>query len=282
MKNMMLIDFNGIAIGSLMAVTKKQSDVNEDLIRHLIINSIIGYKKKFDCDEIIICADARSWRRDIFPHYKAARQKGRESSPYDWPKVFNLFNTVLDEINNHLPWKVIFVTGAEADDIIGHLTYKYGQTTPITIISADKDFIQLHNIGNIKQWSPMQKKFVKHADPAAYLKEHIIRGDSGDGIPNILSSDDTFVTNKRQTPMRKKYIEAWMEQKPEDFLTTAEMADRWTMNKKMIDLKCTPTDIRAEIDKQYDEYEGETGRSKIFNYFTKKRLRNLMADIQSV
>lgn len=279
---MMLIDFNGIAVGSLMAVTKKQTDVDEDLIRHLIINSVIGYKKKFGCDEVIICADARSWRKDEFPHYKAARQKGREKSPYDWPKIFNLFNEVLDEINDNLPWKVIYVKGAEADDIIGHLTYKYGQMKPIVIISADKDFIQLHNIGNIKQWSPTLKKFVRHEDPVSYLKEHIIRGDSGDGIPNILSSDDTFVTNKRQTPMRKKYVEVWMEQKPEDFLTTAEMADRWTMNKKMIDLRCTPTNIKVEIDKQYDEYTGESGRSKIFNYFTKKRLKNLMTDIQNV
>ena len=279
---MMLIDFNGIAIGSLMAVTKSQKDVNEDLIRHLILNTIIGYKKKFKTDEVVICADAKSWRKGVFPHYKASRRKSRESSPYDWGEVYKMFNTVLAEINNELPWKVIYVRGAEADDIVGFLTLKYARHQPITIVSADKDFIQLHAAGDVKQWSPIIKKFVKHKDPVAYLKEHIIRGDSGDGIPNILSADDTFVTNKRQTPMRKKYIEAWMEQNPEDFLSTSEMAERWQMNKNMIDLTCTPTDIKEEINDQYENYKGETDRNKIFNYFTKKRLKNLIGEISSV
>jgi len=278
----MLIDFNGIAIGSLMAVTKSQKDVNEDLIRHLILNTIIGYKKKFKADEVVICADARSWRREAFPHYKASRQKTREASPYDWGELYKIFNLILDEINDNLPWKVIYVKGAEADDIIGFITLKYARHQPITIVSADKDFIQLHSAGDVKQWSPIIKKFISHKDPVAYLKEHIIRGDSGDGIPNILSSDDTFVTSKRQTPMKKIYIEAWLEMKPEDFLTTSEMADRWMLNKNMIDLTCTPDDIKNEIDDKYSNYSGTTHRMKIFNYFTKKKLRNLIGDVASV
>jgi len=282
MNKMMLVDFNGIAIGTLMTVTRSQKDVNEDLVRHMILNSVIGYKKKFKADEVVICADARSWRKSEFAHYKAGRQKGREKSPYDWKEVYKMFNTVLDEINENLPWKVIHVDGAEADDIIGVLTMKYAQHQPVFILSADKDFIQLHSYGDVKQWSPNTKKFIKHADPVAYLKEHIMRGDAGDGIPNILSKDDVFVTGTRQTPMRKVYIEAWMEQKPEDFLSTAEMAERWQLNKNMIDLTCTPSGIKQEISDKFTEYSGETGRSKIFNYFSKKRLKNLLADVGAV
>ena len=224
---MILLDLNQVMISNLMMQPGIASGgIDENLIRHMVLNSIRMYNVKFkdEYGDLVICADDKKyWRKDLFPYYKAARKKSREDSPYDWNLIFETLNRVRDEIRENFPYKVIQIDKTEADDVIGTICINYGvelrnsQSEKILILSSDKDFMQLQKFANVDQYSPMAKKFLKTSEPIKFLKEHILKGDRGDGIPNILSSDDTFITEARQKPVTEKKLNTWVAQKPEDF-----------------------------------------------------------------
>ena len=205
---MILVDLNQVMISNLMAQIGRDSDISEDLVRHMILNSIRSYNNKFkeEFGDIVICCDSRHyWRREIFPNYKWGRKQHRAGDTLDWDLIFSVFNKVRDEMKEHMPWKVVDVYGAEADDIIATLTKNNNEE--ILILSGDKDFIQLQKYGNVKQYAPIQKKWVNGVDPKRYIKEHILKGDRGDSIPNFLSPDDTFINNIRQNQLvRRSWI----------------------------------------------------------------------------
>ena len=195
---MILLDYSQTVIGSFMAVSRGKAVVEEDLLRHTILNSIRMFRNQFtkDYGEMVICCDDKdNWRKKVFPEYKAHRRKNRENDPTDWKTLFELLHEMREELTKYFPYKVMHVDSAEADDIIGVLVEeRQGMERPPTLIlSSDKDFIQLQKFDNVKQWSPLQKKFIV-GDPVESLYDKTIRGDTGDGVPNILSSDDTFIT----------------------------------------------------------------------------------------
>ena len=276
---MILLDYSQTVIGSFMAVGRGKPIVEEDLLRHTILNSVRMFRNQFtkDYGEMVICCDGKdNWRKKVFPEYKANRRKNREDDPTDWKTLFELLHEVREELTKYFPYKVMHVDTAEADDIIGVLVTER-QTkfhSPTLILSSDKDFIQLQKFDNVKQWSPLQKKFIK-GDPIESLYDKTIRGDSGDGVPNILSSDDTFITEvKRQTPVTKKKMELWRGKKPEEFCNEV-MLRNYHRNKTLVDLGETPKSIRINILNQYDNQEAGD-RSRLWNYFIDKKLKNLM------
>ena len=287
---MILIDFTQIAIGSLMvAINRGGQEVDDTLVRHLVLNNLRYYRSRFteEYGELVICCDSKHyWRRDYFPNYKANRKKDRASSGYDWDFIFTTLNSVRDEIKEHFPYKVLEVYGAEADDIIATLVKQVHDDPDTIIISSDKDFIQLHGF-HVKQYSPVSKKLINGTDPVEYLREHIIRGDRSDGVPNVLSPDDTFVAEKRQKPMRKTmlmtFTEAMEKWEPKDLFQLAKCnrdiwMHNWQRNETLIDLDKIPHDIRDKILREFKN--APTGdRSKLFNYFVEKKLNNLIQSI---
>ena len=273
---MILLDYSQTVIGSFMAVGRGNPVVEEDLLRHTILNSIRMFRNKFtkDYGEMVICCDGKdNWRKKVFPEYKANRRKNRENDPTDWKTLFELLHEMREDLTKYFPYKVMHIDSAEADDIIGVLV-DHCEENPILILSSDKDFIQLQKYQGVRQWSPLQKKFIV-GDPAESLYDKTIRGDTGDGVPNILSSDDTLITEgKRQTPVTKKKMELWRGKKPEEFCNEA-MLRNYHRNKTMVDLRETPESIRINIVNQYDS-QGAGDRSQLLNYFVDKRLKNLM------
>ena len=286
---MILIDFTQIAIGSLMvAINRGGQDVDDGLVRTLVLNNLKYYRTRFHekYGELVICCDSKHyWRRDYFPNYKANRKKDRASSGHDWDFIFTSLNDVRDEIKEHFPYKVLEVYGAEADDIIATLV-KYEKSDDTIIISSDKDFIQLHS-HKVKQYSPVSKKLVNGTTPQHYLREHIIKGDRSDGVPNVLSPDDTFTESKRQKPIRKTMLitltEAMEKWEPKDLFQLAKCnrdtwMRNWQRNETLIDLNKIPDDIRNDILREFKDTK--TGdRSKLFNYFVKNKLNNLIQSI---
>jgi len=286
---MILIDFTQIAIGSLMvAINRGGEDVDDGLIRTLVLNNLKYYRTRFHekYGELVICCDSKHyWRRDYFPNYKANRKKDRANSGHDWEFIFTSLNSIRDELKEHFPYKVLEVYGAEADDIIATLV-KYEKDDDTIIISSDKDFIQLHS-HKVKQYSPVTKKFVNGTVPLEYLKEHIIKGDRSDGVPNVLSPDDTFTESKRQKPIRKTMLitltEAMEKWEPKDLFQLAKCnrdtwVRNWQRNETLINLDKIPSDIRDKILREFKN--ASTGdRSKLFNYFVEKKLNNLIQSI---
>jgi hypothetical protein len=268
-----------VAISNLMEqIGSSQNAVDESLVRHMILNTIRTYVKKFRGTygpEVIIACDNKSyWRRELFPHYKAGRKKSREQSGHDWNSIFEVLNKIRDELREHSPYKVIEVPTCEADDIIAVLVQKYSSTQKVMILSSDKDFAQLQKFPNVEQFSPILKKAIKEPFPYVQLKQLIIRGDKGDGIPNILSPDDVFVSGGRQKPITEAKLINWLNQPPKDFCTE-EMLVRFNRNELLIDLTKIPESLVNQILNTYENAEGKSKQS-FMNYMIKHRLTNLI------
>ena len=278
---------NQISLASLMMHLNmtKTKEPDENMVRHMILNSIRMYRTMFNQEygEIILTYDSKHyWRRDFFPQYKSNRKKGREADNKDWDAIFEVLNKIKSEIKENLPYKFLEIYGAEADDIIATIC-KYTQTEKdrsknekVMIISGDKDFIQLQKYLNVKQYSPILKKLVNGSNPETYIKEHILKGDTSDGVPNVLSPDNTFTDGLRQRPLGKKKIEAWLNMDINDFKD--EVKRNYQRNEKLIDLSKIPNELENEI---ITEFRGAPhgDRSKLLNYFIKSRLKNLTETI---
>lgn len=287
---MIVVDYNQTAISSLMAnlAGRRDVEVNIPLVRHMIINALRSYRKKFGPefgDMVIACDNRHYWRRQYFPNYKANRKKSRDDSGFDWNSIFEALHLVRAELSEHFPYPVIDVDGAEADDVIAVLA-EYSQTMntdgllpsaePFLVLSGDHDFNQLQKWSNVKQYAPVQKKFIKLTEtPEAVLMEHIIMGDKGDGVPNILSCDDTFINGDRQRPIRKDKLAEWKTQKPEEFITSDVMWRNFQRNRELVDLSRIPEDIKESIIDSYEKQKGGD-RSGLLNYFIANRMTQLI------
>ena len=276
---MIIFDYNQVAISNLMEqIGSSKTQVEEGLVRHMILNTIRTYVKKFKeshgPEVVIACDNKNYWRRDIFPYYKASRKKAREASGHDWNTIFECLNKIRQELRDHSPYKVVTVDTCEADDIIATLTMKYSATQKIMILSSDKDFAQLQRYPNVEQFSPILKKYIKEPLPLLQLKQLIIRGDKGDGIPNILSADDVFVTGSRQKPITEVKIIGWMNQDPKEFCNE-DMFRNFTRNEILIDLTKIPEKLTEQILHTYESAKGHS-RQDFMNYMIANRLKNLI------
>jgi len=283
---MILVDLNQVLLSGLMAQISGQKSIKleEDLIRHMILNILKNHIRNFKTDygEIVLCCDNRKyWRKDFFPFYKASRKKNREKSNLDWHMIFDMLAKFKDELKENVPYRVIDVEGAEADDIIGTLVPRHIAHENIVIISSDGDFLQLqrYNTGkyNVKQYNPAQKKFIKSEEPIIELKQKIIQGDKGDGIPNIFSPSDCFVRELRQKPITKGSLSKLLS---EDIVNTDNeyVKSGFLRNQTLIDLTFIPQEIKEGIINKYEETK-PASRNKLFNYFVEKKLINLMDNI---
>ena len=277
---MIIIDMNQISLASLMMDLnmRKSNEVDEGMVRHMILNSIRLYRQQFtkEYGEVILTYDSKHyWRREYFPNYKAGRKKSREKDNKDWDKIFGVLNKIKAEFKDNLPYKYLEVYGAEADDIIATLCKNF-QDEKIMIVSGDKDFIQLHKYPNVKQYSPILKKYVNGHNPDTYIKEHILKGDTSDGVPNVLSQDNTFIDGIRQRPLGRKKIETWLDIHIDDL--PEEVKRNYQRNDKLINLDNVPEELEKEI--MVDFCEAPCGdRSKLLNYFIQSRLKNLTNEI---
>ncbi len=274
---MILVDMNQVTISNLM-IQMKDEPLSEDLVRHMVLNSLRSYKTKFSKDfgELVLCYDDKHcWRKDYFPYYKQNRKKARSESSLDWNELFDILTKIQNELEENFPYKVLKIDGAEADDIIAILSNKISSTPnlyeEILIISGDKDFIQLHQSDNVKQYSPTLKKFVVDENPEQYKFEHIIRGDKGDGVPNVLSQDSVFVEDLRQRPITKKKLTEWKE----NGIPEGEIKRNYQRNKTLIDFDSIPNELGELIYNMWVDKITQNDKSKILPYFMKHRLKEL-------
>ena len=274
---MILVDMNQVTISNLM-IQMKDEPLSEDLVRHMVLNSLRSYKTKFSKDfgELVLCYDDKHcWRKDYFPYYKQNRKKARSESSLDWNELFDILTKIQNELEENFPYKVLKINGAEADDIIAILSNKISSTPnlyeEILIISGDKDFIQLHQSNNVKQYSPTLKKFIVDENPEQYKFEHIIRGDKGDGVPNVLSQDTVFVEDLRQRPITKKKLTEWKE----NGIPEGEIKRNYQRNKTLIDFDSIPNELGELIYNMWVDKITQNDKSKILPYFMKHRLKEL-------
>ena len=283
---MILVDLNQVLLAGLMAQISNQKNVKleESLIRHMILNIIRSHLKNFrkEYGEVVLCSDNRKyWRKEFFPFYKAGRKKSRKNSDLDWHLIFDMLAKFKVELKENFPYKVIDVEGAEADDIIGTLVPRHIMHENILIISSDGDFLQLQMYNGrsqytVKQYNPTQKKFLISENPLEELKQKIINGDKGDGIPNILSPSDTFVREIRQKVMTESKLTKFMSENYTEYDENAKIG--FSRNQTLIDLRNIPGDIQSKIINTYEETVPVKG--KLLDYFIANKLFNLMEVIE--
>ena len=260
---------------------------NKNFIKHLFLSKLLFLKKKFEVvsSDIIICIDSSSWRKKIFPHYKAARKKHREESEVDYELLFKTVDEFYTELKDTFPFFVLKHEQLEADDWIAIVARLYEERKEdVMIVSTDKDFHQLHT-SKIRQFDHIKSVIIKTADTQLEKIIKILNGDPGDGIPNIFSDDDTFVTEgKRQKPLGEKkalkLIQEAIEQKKtlDDLIAEKGYAANYTRNRRLIDLDLIPVQVK---DKALEVFLSTI--PKKFNplflasYFDSNKLR-IMAD----
>ena len=286
---MIIVDYSGIALASI--IINKTFD--EQLIRHMILNSLRMYRTRYkdEYGELVLAVDAsNNWRKTAFPQYKASRKKTQKESTFDWSKAFTILNKIREEIAENFPYTVIRVDGCEADDVIGTLVgmnpdhnndYK---PQKYMIVSSDRDFLQLQKFKNVRQFSPLLKKELSVDNPRVWLQTHIIKGDKGDGIPNILSDDNVFVEGFRQTPITQKKIDSIIGDLEEgELLYAASWYRNYCRNKKLIDLSETPKELRREIINNFMADKPDTRwmrRGKVFPYLVENKCNELIKSAQ--
>lgn len=287
---MILVDNSQIVLSSIFSQYPNPETmvVGNDpinLIRHITLNTYRHIKDKFgeEYGDLVICQDSNNyWRKDIFPHYKANRKKAREDNQEYWDVIYDAMKTIRTEVAENMPYKNIKIDRCEADDIIGVLAKHYHTKESVLIVSNDKDFQQLLYYPNVKLYSPHKKTMVECEDPTMFLFEQIVRGDSSDGVPNILSDEDTFlVDTKRQKPITAKRLAEFLNTIPSDVSSNKQdfTVQAFKRNQQLIDLAMIPETYEQEILKKYSEPLLNT--HKMFNYFVEHKLTHLMKDLTS-
>jgi 5'-3' exonuclease len=269
-------------MSSIFAQHRDVAAIDEDLVRHMVLNTYRMYRKKFfrEYGELVICEDGgASWRRDFFPLYKAKRRADRKENPEQWERFYDIINRIRAEVAEIFPYRNMLVQGCEADDIIAFLAKRYAPTEKVLILSGDKDFGQLQIHPNVVQYSPLLKKFVEVDAPQKFLLEHIVRGDSSDGVPNILSDDDCFMAeDKRQKPVTQKRMDEILKEYADTGKVSDKYAANWNRNSTLINLLNIPHEYESKIESEWNK-PFTPSRAKILNYMIEKGLRNLIEDI---
>ena len=295
---MILVDYSQVALAAILTFQRElkgtESEV-KNLIRHVTLSTLKSYKKKYgkDYGEMVICCDGRKyWRKDFFEFYKGMRKSNRDKSDLDWKLIFDTLSEMRTDLATYFPYRVIHVERAEADDIIAVMC-KYLQENQliqqglveesqnILILSSDKDFKQLQLLPNVKQWSPMQKKYITatQREIIEYKIEHIVKGDAGDGIPNIFSKDDVFMKGERQKPVSAKRLQEFYDN---GFIACKNDDERrnWQRNVTLVDFDYIPPDVSEDIVLAYINTNPNTDKMKIMNYLMENRCRLLLDEIE--
>lgn len=289
---MILVDYSQTVISSVFANQLTGGAITEDLLRHVVLNMLRSYNHSYSSKygKLVVCCDGKnSWRKQYFPYYKANRKKERDSSSIDWSSLFDLMTKIREELKEYSPFSVIHIDRLEGDDCIGALVLQYDDDSKnVTsmerhlVISSDKDFLQLQKNPFVDQYSPLKKEMIRPKGPDDYLKEHIIRGDTSDGIPNIFSDDDVFtVEGKRQTPVTKKKMNAWMDYlkdgKIDSRIITEETLRNFYRNRLLIDLDYCPKELKSLVHEEYEKESSKKVDEQLFmEYLIRNRLKSLV------
>lgn len=263
--------------------TKETIDLN--LLRHIALSTIVTLRNKLQrSGEVVLCLDGKNyWRRGIFPHYKSSRKKAREQSTMDWKAFYASFDALKEEFKHYLPYTVIEVDTAEADDIIAVLAKHYSPEVEVIIVSSDKDLIQLQeHYDNVRQFSPYHNGYTTIKSRGYSLLHHILKGDSGDGIPNFRSPDDVFLSNQRQKPVTQKLLNEADLEGIEAVCTSVEEIRNIERNRNLIDLRRIPDALEATIIQEYQHIKANKPvHTNLFEYLAKNSMQNLINRLET-
>lgn len=301
-----LIDYSGVFISKAISYANElKEEPTLDNCRFATMDFLRNYSNMFkkQYGDIVICCDANDyWRKKRFKYYKEKRKSAKKKSKINWTMLDKNMDIVLQELVDHFPYKIIRIDHAEADDVIGVIAVYESlddintKPRPVCIISRDTDFLQLQKYSNVVQYEPVSNKFMESIDPDVDLLMKILQGDTGDGIPNVLSDDDGIVREERQTTLTAKrrtlifdYIKENGWKGLNEFAKTQIENKIWKLpvkdfrrncvrNRILIDLRCTPPEIQNDIADAYlVPVDGsKKNKNSILTFFMKEGMVGLV------
>lgn len=288
---MLILDFSQLFYGAVTptgtdSFKKKlkalpvQREIGPDLWRLQTLEAVRRVVKQFkrEYGNPIIAADSTTfWRREYFPYYKHKRKTQRAALDIDWKAAFALLNQLVIDLHESFGYPVVRVDGAEADDVIAVLTKRFAPTEPVMIQSRDGDFAQLHTLQSVKQFDHVSNRIYRDPDPQNTLIEHVLTGDSLDGVPNVLSDDDALANpDKRQKQLRSRQLESLKnEWQTSGSLSDENLLRNLIRNSRLIDFKFIPDSITDQINQAYDS-SLLTSRRNVMEYCVKHKLKSLL------
>jgi 5'-3' exonuclease len=283
---LLLIDFNNLVFRTLFA---KDVEIHSEspllqLWKIMVFDSVYNaftYNDKID--EIVLAIDAkRQWRKAYYPRYKENRKKNRDKSGLDWTFLFKVINQYIADIKHHMPFKVMQVRSAEADDIIGTLVLNL--KTNCVITSNDEDYKQLIS-PKVKLWNPSKRKYVKCDDPKKFLTMKCLMGQSKDDIPNVKTPNDWGQTaetfDKRKPGLGPVTAEKIIAEGVDDWLEENDLKDRFKRNRILIDFEKIPHTIQDRTLDQYYDYNFPPPEN-MYKFFEKFEMRNYLENYHIV
>jgi 5'-3' exonuclease len=118
---------------------------DKDRLIGMVINSML-YKldyMKLGFDRVYVCFDSgMSWRKKVYPEYKAKRNKDRYK--FDYISFLDSTNDFADFIGSNTTMIPLKLGGYEADDIISYVANReFLDNRSSVIVSSDMDYAQL-------------------------------------------------------------------------------------------------------------------------------------------
>lgn len=301
---MILIDYSQFCRAAMYA-SKMENEADGPFMKYIIIKTLMSMNTKFrdKFGKLVICCDGRNyWRKEVFPPYKQKRREAQQESKMNEALFFEIKNELMNELGDNTPWHVVQIDRMEADDLIGTSARVFDE--PNVVISSDHDFKQLQMFDNVSQYCPRSHKFIEESNPDFYRFHHVMKGDAGDGIPNVLSDRDTFITEKRQKPVAQKDINylfgSLINDGPEGFVSPVEIKvtpeirewlnkkggseERFYENLRLVDLTSLDKEvyvdcengIRETLEEQERKYKGS---SQLMTYLSKNKMPSLLDNL---
>jgi 5'-3' exonuclease len=248
---------------------------------HLTLASTNMVVRNHGIDHVIFCLEGKSFRKSIYPQYKAHRavavtamtETEKEENDMFW-ETYDVFTTFLREKTN---CSVLRHPEAEADDVIARFINLHPNDTHI-IVSSDSDYLQLIN-ESVHQYNGVTNELITlngyfkdngkqvlnkdktpkllEGAPDYLLFKKIIRGDAGDnvfsaypgvrevGTKNGVGIKEAFEDRNAQGYKWNNFmLQRWTDHDGKEH----RVKDKYELNKTLIDLNAQPQEIKDKVD----------------------------------
>ncbi len=265
MKNVLIFDISNLMMRSLFSQMPSPTETEFDLFKLTFMNSFMKTIKDNKPDRVIAVEDSESWRKEIYPLYKANRAAKREQSAINFDAFFPVATKFIENLSKsfkNIPF--IKIPRCEADDIIAVIV-KNHPDWKITNVSSDKDFYQLFAYSNYSQFNGVKREYVECLNPQNELILKIILGDKGDNIPSLKKG----VGIKTAQKILDDDLHKWLDEQ--------HLNERYEENTKLISFDCIPKDLEVQILKTIDSFEyGQFDAKYYFKFIQMSGLAELM------
>lgn len=297
----LLFDFNNLAIRNFFGckeITEDLSNIPWNLWKYNVFNSIYATICKFrDVEEVILAIDdTNSWRKSFYKRYKESRKEKKKESKIDWSELYTMMNSLISELKHYMPFKVIKVKSAEADDIIGVLVKKF--KNKCVIIARDEDYFQCFGRNkNLVIYDPIsQKKYTKEdfPDVKKFLMKLIFCGQAKDDIPNIITPNDWGLTESTKGKKRPGFGEKSFEKIQDDvknfidngyknkYYGEVNLRENLRRNRILIDFDKIPNTVVDRILSAYNRSHNLPPLNNIYLWFEKYQMRSFIEDVHNI